>query len=110
MLEAKPHASTQRQEAVRELLELIDSYPEDKPVEVSYDDDKRAIDTNSMSKLLCEKDIKAIFKENIVHVDKKVAAELAELEGHKYNGSTLYIYIKLFESETVEALFKHPVS
>lgn len=43
-------------------------------------------------------------------VDKKTAVELVDLEGYKHDGSTLYLYIKLFDSDTVVATFKQPPS
>jgi hypothetical protein len=51
-MHVKLQTNTQRQEAIRDLLEIIESYPEDQLVEVNYEDDKNTLKDNDINKLL----------------------------------------------------------
>lgn len=43
-------------------------------------------------------------------MDKKIAYELAELEGTKLKDTTIYVYVKLYDSDLVEMTFDEDLS
>lgn len=71
--------NTQRQETIRSLVELIDSYPEGKTIDIKIESE--GLSDEQLTQFINDRKIHGKVLDAIISVDKSMAVSVAELEG-----------------------------